>query len=179
MRCRSSSSRSNGSAMSKTMSDANEIEVRRDVVYATHDGMQLAGDLYLPKGSGPFPALVAVHGGGWRLGARSSFQYWGPHLAARGYALYAISYRLAAKGRKTYPQAVNDVCAAVQFVRGEAKGFNIDGGRIALMGASAGAHPSSMGGPAGGALFKGHPGGQHASGGPRGQGPGGGFWVYE
>ena len=125
--------------MSKTMSDANEIEVHRDVVYATHDGVQLSGDLCLPKGGGPFPALVAVHGGGWRLGARSSFQYWGPHLAARGYALFAISYRLAARGRKTYPQAINDVCAAVQFVRGEAKGFNIDGERIALMGASAGA----------------------------------------
>ena len=39
--------------MSKTMSDANEIEVHRDVVYATHDGVQLSGDLYLPKGAGP------------------------------------------------------------------------------------------------------------------------------
>ena len=53
--------------MSKTMSDANDFEVHRDVVYATHDGMQLSGDLYLPKGAGAFPALVAVHGGGWRV----------------------------------------------------------------------------------------------------------------
>src|SRR5215471_12270325 len=109
--------------MTQTGPDPADIDIRRDVVYATHDGEKLAGDLYVPKGSGPFPTLVAVHGGAWRLGARSSFQYWGPHLAARGYALYAISYRLAAKGRKTYPQAVNDVCAAVQFVRGEAKGI--------------------------------------------------------
>ena len=149
--------------MSKTMSDANEIEVHRDVVYATHDGVQLSGDLYLPKGAGPFPALVAVHGGGWRLGARSSFQHWGPHLAARGYALYAISYRLAARGRKTYPQAINDVCAAVQFVRGEAKGFNIDGERIALVGASAGAHLASMAALAGESFCKVYPGNKHAS----------------
>jgi acetyl esterase/lipase len=149
--------------MTKNISEAGgEIDVRRDVVYATHDGVALSGDLYLPKGAGPFPALVAVHGGGWRLGARSSFQYWGPYLAARGYALYAISYRLAGKGRKTYPQAVNDVCAAVQFVRGEGSAFNLDPQRIALMGASAGAHLSALAALSGETFAKAYPQDTHA-----------------
>jgi len=78
------------------------------------------------------------------MGARTAFAHWGPYLAARGYALYAVSYRLAGKGKKTYPQAVGDVCAAVQFVRGEAQAFNLDGQRIGLIGASAGAHLASM-----------------------------------
>ncbi len=71
-----------------------EFETRPGVTYATHDSVALAGDLYLPKGAGPFPALVGVHGGGWVQGARGQFQHWGKYLAARGVALFAISYRL-------------------------------------------------------------------------------------
>ena len=121
-----------------------EVETRKGVVYCTHDGVELAGDLYLPKGGGPHPALVCVHGGGWAVGARTSFQYWGPYLAERGIALFTVSYRLAAKAKKTYPQAAHDVVAAVQFVRGEAKALNIDPERIGLMGASAGVHLSTL-----------------------------------
>jgi acetyl esterase/lipase len=48
-----------------------------------HDGVELLGDLYLPKDAKSAPALVAVHGGGWVAGVRGAFQYWGPYLAAR------------------------------------------------------------------------------------------------
>src|SRR6476620_8791328 len=120
------------------MPDSQQIEARGGVTYATHDGVALAGDLYLPAGAGPFPALVGVHGGGWQAGARSAFQFWGPYLASRGYALFAISYRLAKKGQKMFPQAVQDVLAGVQFVRGSAGAFKVDPDRIALLGASAG-----------------------------------------
>jgi len=120
------------------------FELRSALTYATHDGVLLQGDLYLPQARGNVPALVAVHGGGWQQGARSSFQYWGPHLAARGCALFAIGYRLAKKGQKAFPQAVRDVMAAVQFVRGSAAEFGIDGSRIGLFGASAGAHLASL-----------------------------------
>jgi len=46
------------------MSVAQSIETRGGVAYAAHDGVSLLGDLYLPAGAGPFPALVAAHGGG-------------------------------------------------------------------------------------------------------------------
>ena len=121
-----------------------QIETRSGITYATHDGVALAGDLYLPAGAGPFPALVAAHGGGWQAGARSAFQYWGPYLAARGYVLFAVSYRLAKKGHKAFPQAVTDVLAAVQFVRGSAAQIKVDPERIGLFGASAGAHLAAL-----------------------------------
>ena len=126
------------------MSVAQTIEIRGGVAYATHDGVSLLGDLYLPAGAGPFPALVDVHGGGWQAGARNAFQFWGPYLAARGYVLFAISYRLAKKGQKMFPQAVNDVRAGVQFVRGSAAQIKVDPERIGLFGASAGAHLASL-----------------------------------
>jgi len=131
------------------------IEARAGVTYATHDGVALLGDLYLPPGAGPFPALVAAHGGGWQAGARSAFQFWGPYLASRGYVLFAISYRLAKKGQKMFPQAVTDVLAAVQFVRGSAREIKVDPERIGLFGASAGAHLVSLAALGGGsAVFK-------------------------
>ena len=95
------------------------------------------------RGAKAAPALVAVHGGGWVQGVRTAFQYWGPYLAARGIALFSISYRLAAKS-KTYPQAVHDVLAGVQFTRGKAGEFGIDAARIGLIGASAGAHLAAL-----------------------------------
>src|SRR5258708_10386146 len=107
------------------MTGSSEHDVRSALTYATHDGVALQGDLYLPKGAGPFPALVAVHGGGWQQGARSAFQYWGPHLAARGYGLFALSYRLAQKGQKTHPHAVQDVIPAGHVLRGSARAFRL------------------------------------------------------
>jgi acetyl esterase/lipase len=117
--------------------------IQNGIAYASHDGVELAGDLYLPKGARAAPALVAVHGGGWVAGVRSAFQHWGPYLAARGIAVFSISYRLATK-TKTFPEAVQDILAGVQFVRGKAATFGIDPARIGLIGASAGAHLAAL-----------------------------------
>jgi acetyl esterase/lipase len=138
------------------MPELQQVETRGGVTYATHDGVALQGDLYLPAGPGPFPALVAVHGGGWQAGARNAFQFFGPYLAQRGYVLFAITYRLAKKGQKMFPQAVNDVLAAVQFVRGSAGEIKVDPERIGLFGASAGGHLASLAALGGGSeIFKG------------------------
>jgi acetyl esterase/lipase len=125
------------------MTDA-AVELRSALTYATHDGVALQGDFYLPQARGSVPALVAVHGGGWQQGARTAFQHCGPYLAKRGYGVFAISYRFAKQGHKAFPQAVQDVIAAVQFVRGSAAAFGVDPGRIALIGASAGAHLAAL-----------------------------------
>ena len=119
------------------------LTIHSGIAYANHDGVELAGDLYLPKAAKAAPALVAVHGGGWVAGVRGAYQYWGPYLAARGIAVFAISYRLASKA-KTFPEAVQDVLAGVQFVRGKAAAFGIDPARIGLLGASAGAHLAAL-----------------------------------
>jgi acetyl esterase/lipase len=139
-----------------TVEKLGEFETRLGVTYATHDSVALAGDLYLPKGTGPFPVLVGVHGGGWVQGVRGQFQHWGKYLAARGVALFAISYRLAKPGQKTFPHAVQDALAAIQFVRGNAKDFNIAPDRIGVFGHSAGGNIGALAALAGGSpLFAG------------------------
>lgn len=132
------------------------VQTKPGIAYANHDGVELLGDLYLPAGAKAAPALIAVHGGAWIMGARSAFQYWGPYLAARGIAVFAISYRLVTK-TKMFPQAVQDVMAAVQFVRGKANEFGVDAGRIGLLGASAGAHLASLAALGGSKFAGGYP----------------------
>ncbi|MEQ1947111.1 MAG: alpha/beta hydrolase [Bryobacteraceae bacterium] len=121
-----------------------EIEVRRDLAYGTHDGVSLIGDLYVPKASGKYPVIVAVHGGGWQGGSRTGYRYWGAYLAERGIALYAIDYRLSKPGQPSYPQAVHDVRAAVQFVKSKAVELKIDPDRVGMMGDSAGAQLAAL-----------------------------------
>ena len=128
------------------MSDTSRSQsvVAKDIVYATHDGVALTGDLYRPAGEGPFPLIVNVHGGYWRRGSRDTFQYWGPYLAGRGYAGFTISYRLTRPGQKTYPEAVHDVRAAVQFMRARAGELGLDPQRFVLWGNSAGAQLAAL-----------------------------------
>jgi acetyl esterase/lipase len=121
-----------------------EVAVRNDVVFAEHDGTKLLGDLYAPKGLDKAPVLVAVHGGGWQIGDRKFYKNWGTYLAKNGIAVFSIEYRLMKPGVKTWPGAVYDTKAAVQYVRANAAELNVDPERIGLMGDSAGAHLSAL-----------------------------------
>jgi len=156
------------------------VETRKGVVYASHDGVELAGDLYLPKAAGrAAPALIAVHGGAWIGGARGAFQYWGPWLAERGIALFAVSYRLAKAGQKAFPQAVHDIVAGVQFVRGKAGELNIDPERIGIVGASAGGHLAALVALAGEKFAKAYPQDAHASVSPKVKALVGVYGIYD
>jgi acetyl esterase/lipase len=121
-----------------------EVAVKADIAFAEHDGVKLLGDLYRPKGLHQVPVLVAAHGGGWQLGDRKFYRHWGNYLAKHGYAVFAIEYRLMKPGVKTWPGAVCDTKAAVQFVRAEATDLGLDPDRIGLIGDSAGAHLSAL-----------------------------------
>jgi acetyl esterase/lipase len=126
------------------MAKEHEVATELDIAFAEHDGAMLLGDLYLPRGLAKAPVLVCVHGGGWQVGDRKFYTHWGNYLARNGYAVFAIEYRLMKPGVKTWPGAVHDVRAAVQFVRAEAAEFGLDPDRIGLIGDSAGAHLSAL-----------------------------------
>ena len=121
-----------------------EVTTQTGVPFVEHDGVKLAGDLYLPKGRDKAPVVIAVHGGGWQIGNPKFYQHWGSYLAKNGYAVFAVSYRLSKPGAKTFPGAVYDVKSAIQFVRANAAQLGVDPDRIALMGDSAGAHLVSL-----------------------------------
>ena len=124
----------------RAFAQTNNVEVRRNVEYGKHDGVSLTGDLYQPAAPGKYPCVIAVHGGGWQQGSRTTYQYWGPWLAQRGYVVFAVSYRLVTPGKKMFPESVHDVRAAIQFTRSRGEALKVDPERLALMGDSAGGH---------------------------------------
>jgi acetyl esterase/lipase len=126
---------------------------RENVTYREDVGLELQGDLYLPKGRGPFPILIGVPGGGWRMCVRATLREWGFYLASRGYGMFAIDYRVATATRKAFPEAVQDVIAAVRFIRSSESELSIDASRIGLLGASAGAHLAALAALGGDARF--------------------------
>ena len=117
---------------------------RREIEYAVHGGVSLKGHLYSPKAPGKYPAVIAVHGGGWRLANLDNYRLLGPWLAERGYVVLAVTHRLSGPGEKAFPEAVQDVRAAVQFAKGTAAELDIDPERIALMGDSSGGHLAAL-----------------------------------
>jgi acetyl esterase/lipase len=111
-----------------------------DVEYARVGDESLRLDLHLPAGAGPHPVIVWIHEGGWIAGHRRG----GPALrqVERGYAVVSISYRFAP--RWVFPAQFDDTNAAIDWVRLNAGKYALDPQRIALYGASAGAHLAAL-----------------------------------
>lgn len=110
-------------------------------------------DLYLPASpeqSGPLPAIIHFHGGGWRTGGRSSL---GPQVDAldlspierlvdAGFVVASADYRLSSVAH--FPAQLLDAKAAVRWLRTNAAAYNVDADRIYAWGDSAGGHLASL-----------------------------------
>jgi acetyl esterase/lipase len=116
-----------------------EARVWSHIPYASTARSHLL-DLYLPAtGSGPFPVILWVHGGGWAEGSKSLAEYPLPlRVLERGYALASINYRLIWEAK--FPAQIDDVKAAVRWLRANAKAYHLDPARIGAWGTSAGGY---------------------------------------
>lgn len=122
-----------------------------NVEYSRPAGYSLQMDAHIPASDRPVPAVILVHGGAWVSGDRKrSVEPLFKPLSDAGFAWFSISYRLATSAptisgsTEMLGGAVDDVRAAVEFVRTHASEYHIDPHRIALMGESAGAQLSAM-----------------------------------
>ncbi|QDT68607.1 Carboxylesterase NlhH [Planctomycetes bacterium MalM25] len=120
------------------LADLGEVEVRRDIVYHRVGERELLLDAYLPKVEEARPAVLVVHGGGWRTGDRRQLQAYARGLAERGYVGFAIDYRLAPEHK--FPAQIEDCRSAVKWVREHAEEYGADPGKIGAVGYSAGGH---------------------------------------
>ncbi|HEV2118329.1 MAG TPA: alpha/beta hydrolase [Terriglobales bacterium] len=111
----------------------------KDVVYTRAGGMDLTLDANIPDGSGPFPAAVLVHGGGWVAGDKQQYiTYIFQPLSDADFAWFSINYRLAPQYH--FPAPADDIEQAIRFVKAHAAQYKIDPKRVALIGESAGGH---------------------------------------
>jgi acetyl esterase/lipase len=125
---------------------ADTSHIRRkflDIPYAHLSPTQKL-DIYLPdEGEGPFPVIVAIHGGAFMGCDKGDLQVL-PMLEGlkRGYAVVAINYRLSWEAR--FPALVHDAKAAIRWIRANAWQYHLDPNRIAAWGGSAGGYLAAM-----------------------------------
>jgi acetyl esterase/lipase len=118
---------------------AENVVFESNVEYANPAGQHLQLDLTRPRtGEGPFPAVLCIHGGGFRAGSRQSYDELCKRLAGQGYVAVTVSYRLAPKF--PFPAAAHDVKEAVRWLRANAPKYHVDPERIGVTGSSAGGH---------------------------------------
>lgn len=121
-----------------------------DVTYESLPGFRpLTLDLYLPSDrKSPHPLVLYIHGGGWtaghsrQSGAFDDFPGVLAALAARGYTVASLNYRLSSEA--PFPAAIQDVKAAIKFVRAHADEYSVDQSKGVVWGGSAGGHLAAL-----------------------------------
>jgi len=130
-----------------------EIVVEENITYGKVGDTELKLDLARPVGDGAFPAIVFIHGGGWYQGSRQGYRGQIQEAARRGYVAATISYRLmrfdeskkeTTTATQIFPTQIHDAKAAIRWVRGNAKKYNVDPNRIGVTDGSAGGHLSLL-----------------------------------
>lgn len=132
---------------------AGDFSLEKDMAFL-EEGREERMDAYLPSAEipRPLPALLMIHGGGWRQGDKAEKRTAGicATLAQEGFAVFSINYFLNAGYRDeqnklhltevAWPRNLRDCRSALRFLRKEAARFGIDPARIGVMGTSAGGH---------------------------------------
>lgn len=116
---------------------AGDARVTRGIQFASPDGFALTLDVYQPRSAGRVPILVQIYGGAWQRGAPGDNAAVAKYFASRGYVVFAIDYRHAPRWQR--PTQIEDVRAALAWIRRRAAEYDGDPDRIALIGRSSGA----------------------------------------
>jgi acetyl esterase/lipase len=131
-----------GVAMAQTPASIDAgYTVTRDVAYTTGANGPLQADIYIPKGAGPFPGIVFIHGGGWLNGNRSQMVKLIEALAEDGYVGFTIEYDV---DPVHFPASFHESLAAVRYFRAHAAEFHLDAAHIAVAGSSAGGELAAL-----------------------------------
>jgi acetyl esterase/lipase len=132
------------------------VTVIQDVAYRTVDGVTLRLDVYRPDSPGPFPAVLVVHGGRWEKGDKREWAADADTLARGGFVAFVADYRLDCDPAQPppgvdpelcgnhAPAPVNDLAAAMRWVRANAAAYGADPASVGALGGSAGGNLALM-----------------------------------
>jgi acetyl esterase/lipase len=118
------------------------VSEEKDIVYKIIESRELHLDVFYNKIKYPNPAVVLVHGGGWKSGNKSQMESLGIAIAAKGYSCFAVEYRLSPEAQ--YPAAVLDIKKSIEFIRTNALKYNVDVSKIAILGCSSGGQLAAL-----------------------------------
>lgn len=118
------------------------VERFENLTYARYGRRVLQLDLFVPEKTGVYPGMLVVHGGGWQNGDKTKFRAMCQQFALNGFTAACVGYRLS--NEALFPAALQDLKAAVRWMRTNAKEYKIDRERIGAIGGSAGGHLVGM-----------------------------------
>ncbi|WP_026473529.1 alpha/beta hydrolase [Alkaliflexus imshenetskii] len=125
--------------------DSSELIIHRDIAYYTPKTRSLKLDIIHPVTtceSQKHPVIILIHGGGWRSGDKKMEHPLAYALARKGYATVCVEYRLSMEA--TYPAAIQDLIAAIRWVKNQSDKYPFDTRKIVLQGTSAGGQLAAL-----------------------------------
>ena len=118
-----------------------EIDVE-DVEYLKHGDQSLLARFYNPRGTGPFPLVIDLHGGAWNKKDRTSDAGTDEPLARSGVVVVALDFRMPPQAK--YPASLQDVNYAIRWCKARAAELRTTPGRIGILGVSSGGHQAML-----------------------------------
>lgn len=119
------------------------VQEKKDIVYISYGSHKMHLDLYSPaKKNKLYPAVILIHGGGWRSGNRQMEIPMAQFLASHGYIAATVEYRLSPEA--LYPAALIDIKAAIKWLRANSTRYHIDTNKIVLYGCSSGGQLAAL-----------------------------------
>ncbi len=118
-----------------------EIDLE-DVEYVRHGDEPLLARLFKPRGAGPFPLVVELHGGAWCRGDRLNDTAINELLAKSGVVVAALDFRMPPVA--PYPASMADINYAIRWLKTRAAALGSRADLVGIMGTSSGAHQAML-----------------------------------
>lgn len=115
---------------------------QRDLVYKTIDSREIHLDAFYKKQKSLNPAVILIHGGGWKSGNKSQMNLMAQEIASKGYSCFSVEYRLSDEA--PFPAGIMDVKTAIKYIKQNARKFNVDTNKIAVLGCSSGGQMAAL-----------------------------------
>src|SRR6478609_388476 len=118
------------------------VKEKKEIVYSKISIRELHLDAYYCNTPSKNPAIVILHGGGWKSGNKSQMETFAQEMASKGFSCFTIEYRLSPEAK--YPAAIFDVKNAIRYIKVNATQFNVDTHKIAVLGCSSGGQMATL-----------------------------------
>lgn len=118
------------------------VTVNYDCVYKTISERSLHVDVFFSARGKSKPGVILIHGGGWKSGDKKQMWLLAQEIALKGYSCFCVEYRLSDEAK--FPQGIFDIKEAIRFVKANARKFNVNPKKIAVLGCSSGGQMATL-----------------------------------
>ena len=118
------------------------VKRHKALVYKKTEDRSLFLDAFLNETEKPLPAVILIHGGGWKSGSKELMAPLANSIAAKGYQCFTIEYRLSPEAK--FPAGLFDIKEGIKFVKQQSEVFGVDPSKVAVIGCSAGGQLAAL-----------------------------------